>query len=635
MKYIDISPKTDSNENDTFSSFLESIIKKKVTSYYKPFDFLLSLTIDGKPVVLEIPFAQKVTSFYGEDSLGYQTMSSGKTKRFFRARLQHKNVNPFLGYGDISLHLIPGDVTKYLNRFLFEKKDEFYIAEFWVVIAEIIASVHKEGDIVTSFNKKFNSFYQKQELIKTEWASFVMSQELSIGVPEKEECAVNFKQEAYQEICRCFQTYALSKGYSLSATSKSKPGSVVTRGLTDKPSKRTLLSLVLMPSSCQRWCRAPREQRGIRESIRFFKPRSPNIYLKGYSINPKMLPYVHNSATLIMDTKHSVPSVEDGPVWNPDKSRNKDRIMITPEGSIKFRAKERVRESLTEERFYVKKSLLEKKPGYVFEGEDIIRVEKYYSKRYNVSYDNIETKIHHAKLISITGLKGVSEPIQTRFYASHLPNLETLNISCFESSVLESLIEKKILFVVETIISASGVYSKRSDALVHQAVLSRMAYEDELDRQIPLMKATEWVHPDRSTEVDTNGHVTKEYDDYVNTISKELESRGQDPDGLMYVYKIAPGENMTYQKDEEGNPLKAIFGFIPFFRTRHSDDYGGETQTFKPNDVSSDRHSGVSYDIHIAKLGNMEWFLPEAAKTRIDNMADSIKRLQKRLDQGH
>ncbi len=611
-------------EEADVASFVQTMTGKNIQFSVNHETFTLQFSLEGASFTMPFPAVRKNYSFRNFESKGHIVITKGGTKRFIRPVLRSKKAHPFIQYEEEVLHM--GAPQKSYQTILLGVTDSFYLCNFWMYCAELLVQCILEGSatgrsIFSSFRKKINEFINKQELIQNEWGPLVMGQEIKMGAPEISECVSSFTQEAQLALVEAFQLRAFRAGYSLAATNKSEPGRVLTLRTMDSPCHRTLLSRMLLVSSAQRLCRAPREQRGIREAKSFTKPEKPFVYSEGLELPDILAQYITELPTVLMDTPHTVPGEDSEGTWVPTCAMNKDRVLTTPYGRVKLTTKSNVTRTMGEEVYVQSKAVLEKKPDYKVISDDFIEDGNGLVRNLSVSFTDSENIVSHCKVICPSGLKGVTEPIRSRMFASHIPDME-MNMLDSDSAPLDEMVASGKLQEIAMVVSSSGVHSKRSDAIVPSMILSRLAREENIPRSIPHMSPTAWISPERSAVVDGGGIVTEEYGDYIGEIQKELKSKGQNPDGTMYIY-ILQGDTLKPILDPDGNHFQAIFGYLPWWRTRHRDTIGSDVRTFGPNDVNHTRR-GIRVDSHVSRLSGVVWPLNPMAKETLSLLAEGM-----------
>lgn len=609
---------------ETVAPFVARITGTTVGFKYIPLEYKAIVTVQNTPVEVPFPFVKETYGLDGSNFGGHLTSSKGKTKRFVRLMLKCKRANSLLQYyPEVPLHM-GGPAKDYRSVLLSETGvDEFYICNFWMHVSELLAHsilrAPQEGRSVgLYFRKKFNDWLNREELIQNDWGPLVMGQELKIATPELEECGSLYTSDALAALKEAYQLRAFQAGYSLAATNKSDPGAVLTQRTPETCDHRTALSRELLPISAQRLCRAPREQRGIREAKKFSFPQALTVSLLGQELPEALAQYLTELPVLIADFPHTVPGTDSNGNWEPTCSMNKDRLLLTGLGRKFLVTTSNTTKTLTEEAFVSLRKKLEEKPDFKVIADEFVDDGTGCVRRITVQYSDTERIVSHAKLVCPTGLKGITEPITTRIFVSHKQGLK-LNMLDEDDSPLVSMLESGTLKEVALVVSASGIHSKRSDALVPHMLYTRMAHEDNTTRIIPDLPPHKWIHPSRSEAVDTFGFFEGEAEDQVQELSRELASRGQREDGKMYAY-ILKGDQLLPIQDKDGGDFAGLFGYIPWWRTRHRDQIGSDVRTFGPNETVA-RRRGVAVDSHVANLAGIQWQINPAAAKKLAILA--------------
>jgi hypothetical protein len=614
-----------------------------------PEDFLIRFSgtsVTGTNVKYECSFPRVRPNFnvWGKQLKGERLLTSTGVIRFHRDVLRHERVNPLFPYHfSLPLHMDPFGAQK-MEAEVFGQKNLFYIANFWTSVGEMLSTFIRIGQ-PEGFRAMLSSYIQKLELIQNDWGYLVMGNEVRNGIPEIEECiGWNQSQHSLLEVGYCI--YAADNGYSLSATSKSTPGSVFTEWEQESRSKRIMLSLVLCPISARRMHRAEREMRNIRTGWEFVEPARPSIFLKGYRIKEEspLLKTITEVPILICDFPENVPMpyTEGGDIldtsnWKAETENNKDIVICTELGARLLRVKQRVRETMDELKYKQEKSWLEKQKDYVLYGPEEV-FEKlgngevfsgYFYKQYIAEWVEEEESAGTCKVVTKTGAKGMTSRCRTRIFVSHNKDFYykfNPDKTGYDQG-LEGLLMMGMAYEVGLIFSASAIRSKKSEALILHSVLTRLAREKGKELEIHDLLPTEWISPSRTDAVEMGGELG-EYPDYVQYLSKELKDRGQRLDGTMYVFR-SYGNEIIPILDTSGDILTAVFGYTTIWRTPHADRNGSDSRAHPPTREEGRRKAGVAVDRHAGFIGGVRYSIPNWQENHINMLHQGTEVLHK------
>lgn len=613
------------------------------------------------------------------DTLGYIGMgailsNSKGTQRFFRARLCNTLIEPFFQWSsEPQLGFMKDKTTDEVFSYISSKfKTSYYVMNIWNFLADTISYniLKYKKEWLPSFLKEYSAYSMEHfELIQNPWGPVIMCQELKFFIPEviKSNSEVDFPywtdalENQYDMVCSAFQKKMLTMGFNLSGTSKNDPGSVATYALPSNfTNKTTALGEILTPVSCIRFCRVPREARGLRAALEFVCPERSLIRSENNStyLSTELSKYLTTLTIAIFDCPQNVAGdttwytdealsfnglynnseekLEDSPEtpeWVYSAGSNKDKILITKDGKPMIAITKPGKVTLTEEQFLAMKEKLELKKNFEVVSTEVVHHLGYCSKQITVSWDSTEDDQSdhcHVKLVFPAGaIKGITETVDVSFIASHSKLTEK------ELSTPKNLLRQRKVLLVHGIIAATTIVAKKAEVALIQGTYERIAFEENSPIKIPSVSQDKWISKDRTADVSSEDYSTLSntlYCDMIDNLKKRLISKGQNPEGYMWLY-IDRQDGLGYVPylDTDRKHLQCNIVRNSCLRTRHGDsqEIGGDTKCFAP--VLDVKTGGIKADINTAALQGSLPILPSHFQNTLNELFEAGKQLHQFL----